>query len=195
MMTVAEVRAKWNRRYEEKAGERSLPRPNELALRFRRHIRGGTMLDAACGLGAGIAAAIDRVDRVIAVDISDAALRAARELWGGRGKICWIQADVSKLSWPDAMFSLVCAFGFTDWDFLRQVPRIVAPGGLFLYQGFSRRQLAVKPRLDPHWTSTPQQVAALFPAWRRLACEESDTPPYRVSFAGLRPCAVTEERS
>jgi hypothetical protein len=66
---------------------------------------------------------------------------------------------------------------------------------LFLHQGFSTRQLTVKPGLEPAWTSTPAQVAALFPGWRILTCEESDAPPYRVSFAALRPASLPEDPS
>lgn len=186
-MAHADVRGKWNRRYADKLTQGAGPEPNPLALRFLDHVHGGLMLDAACGLGTGIAAALERVERAIGVDLSETALAAARSYWGPEPRIVWIQADVSRLSWPPATFALVCAFGFTDWAFLRGVARIVRPGGLFLYQGFSARQLAVKPDLDPAWTSTPADVSALFPGWRVLACEASAVPPYRVSFAGQRP--------
>jgi ubiquinone/menaquinone biosynthesis C-methylase UbiE len=194
-MNQADARLKWNRRYEDKLAEAPAPEPNPLALRFLEHVRGGWMLDAACGLGTGIAAAIDRVERAIGVDLSETALLAARRYWGEHPRIQWIQADVSRLVWPPDTFALVCAFGFTDWVFLRQARRMVRPGGLFLYQGFSQRQLEVKPGLDPAWTSTPESVAALFPGWRVLAAEESGEPPYRVSFAGLRPADDLQERA
>jgi tellurite methyltransferase len=193
-MTLADVRQKWNRRYEDKLAEAAGPEPNPLALRFVEHVRGGIMLDAACGLGSGIAAAIDRVELAIGVDLSETALAAARRYWGPHPKIRWIQGDVGRMSWPPAVFSLVCAFGFTDWAFLRSVRGIVRAGGLFLYQGFSQRQLELKPELDPAWTSTPQSIAALFPGWRQLACEESAEPPYRVSFAGVAPGDHPQER-
>jgi SAM-dependent methyltransferase len=193
-MTLADDRDKWNRRYAERAAESPAPQPNPLLLRFLNHVDGGWMLDAACGLGTGIAAAIDRVQRAIGVDLSEAALAAARSYWGRHPRIDWIQADVARLAWPPGTFALVCAFGFTDWDFLRQVPRLVRPGGLFCFQGFSRRELELKPGLDPAWTSTPVEVAALFPAWRVLAAEESEEPPFRVSFAGLRPADEPQER-
>ena len=216
-MNIAEVRQKWNRRYLDKMTQGVEPVPNPLALRFAEHVVGGTMLDAACGMGSGMAAVIDRGERAIAVDISDNALAAARRHWGSighksphrqgdprgetraddspYGKIRWIQADVSRLNWPDDYFNLVCTFGFTDWTFLRQVPAMVRPGGLFFYQGFSRRQLTVKPNLHPDWTSTPEEIAALFPGWRVLALEESEAPPYRVGFAGMRPATKETEEA
>ncbi len=186
-MTLAEDRRKWNRRYQEQVEAGATPEPNPLALQFLEYVRGGILLDAACGLGAGIAATIGRVDRAIGVDLSESALRAARRCWGPHPKIQWIQADVAQLAWPAGTFSAVCAFGFTDWTFLRQVARMVRPGGVFFYQGFSRRQLEVKPSLNPEWTSTPATIAALFPRWHVLACDESVAPPFRVQFAGLRP--------
>ncbi len=190
-MTLGEVRDKWNRRYQERAAEGSVPEPNPLALRFAGEVRGGVLLDAACGLGRGIAALVERVERVVAVDLSEEALRAARRYWerqeAAAGKILWIQGDAGRLAWPADYFACVCAFGYTDRDFLRQAARITAPGGLFLYQGFSRRQLEIKPELNPDWTSTPGEIAALFAGWRVLALEESDEPPYRVSLAARRP--------
>lgn len=188
-MTVSEVREKWNRRYQEKFAGRSaeMPDPNPLAMRFRERVSGGILLDAACGLGTGIAALIDRVERVIAVDLSDEALRAAQAAWEHRRNIEWIQADVSRMGWPSGFFDVICAFGFTDWDFLERVPDWIKPGGLFLYQGFSRRQMSVKPTLDPAWTSTPEDIAALFPGWEALALEETNQAPFRVSFAAIRP--------
>ena len=186
-MTLADDRRKWNLRYQEQAEEAARPEPNPLALRFLDQVRGGILLDAACGLGAGIAATIGRVDRAIGVDLSETALRAARRCWGPHPKIQWIQADVARLAWPPATFSVVCAFGFTDWTFLRQVAGMLRPGGVFFYQGFSRRQLEVKPTLNPDWTSSPAAIVALFPGWHVLACDESVAAPFRVQFAGLRP--------
>jgi SAM-dependent methyltransferase len=189
------VRDKWNRRYQDKLTAGTAPEPNPLALRFASRVQGGWMLDAACGLGTGIAAVVDRVELAIGVDLSETALAAARRHWGDHPKVRWIQADVARVPWPPGTFALVCAFGFTDWEFLRQVPRLVKPGGLFLYQGFSRRQRELKPELDPAWTSTPETIAALFPRWTVLACEESAEPPYRVSFAAVRPADDQQERA
>ena len=192
-MTLADDRRKWNDRYQEKLAQGAMPEPNPLALRFADRVQGGILLDAACGLGAGIAALIGRVDRAIGVDLSESALRAARRCWGDYPQVQWIQADVARLSWPAGCFSAVCAFGFTDWTFLGKVRGLVRPGGVFFYQGFSRRQLEVKPTLDPNWTSTPGSIAALFPQWRVLTCDESESPPYRVQFAGQRPIDDTQE--
>lgn len=189
----ADARTKWNLRYEEKLARAAAPEPNPMALRFRTRVQGGILLDAACGLGAGIAALIGRVDLAIGVDLSERALAAARRHWGRHPKIRWIQGDVAHMVWPGEHFAVVCAFGFTDWDFLRQVPNLLRRGGLFLYQGFSPRELAHRPGLDPGWTSTPQSIAALFPGWAVEACEENREAPFRVSFAAVRPRGDLQE--
>lgn len=202
-LTVAEARQKWNRRYQERRAEGSLPQPNPLAVRLRDRLRAGlerasqeqggrpaSMLDAACGLGAGLAAVGDCYAQIVAVDLSDEAVRSARGIWRTSplaGRIQWLVADAAQVAWRPQSFDLVCAFGFTDWGFLARVPRMVKPGGMVLYQGFARRQLEVKPTLDPDWTSTPEALSALFEDWEVVVCEESADPPYRLSFAAERP--------
>ena len=186
-LTVSEVREKWNRRYQEKPPLAGPPEPNPLARRFAGEMGGGVMLDAACGLGAGLAAGVGRYRRAYGVDISDQAIRAARQAWGNRPDIQWIIGDVGRMRWPEGGLDLVCAFGFTDWDFLARVPGYTAPGGLVLYQGFSQRERENRPRLSLAWTSTVESIAALFPRWEKMVLEESDEPPYRISLAARKP--------
>lgn len=189
-MTVADDLAKWNRRYAERAAE---PVPHPLALRLRPLMRGGRMLDAACGLGRGVAAAGDLFDECWGVDLSEAALQQARAHWGERPGLHWVVGDVVCLPWPADAFDLICAFGFTDWAFIRRVPALLRPGGLFLHEGFARRQRVLRPGLNPDWTSTPQQMRMSFPDWRLLVCTQSDAPPFRTTFAAQRPAAPAGE--
>lgn len=192
MMTVSEVRKKWNRRYEEKSRAGISPEPNPLALRFQHRVQGGVMLDAACGLGSGIAALAGQVERIVAMDLSDRALRDGKAHWKGHDNISWVQGDVARMEWRGPCFEVICAFGFTDWNFFRRVPHLLKKGGLFFYQGFSARQLTVKPNLDPAWTSTPESILALFHGFEVLALESSESPPFRVSFAAAAPGSPEE---
>jgi SAM-dependent methyltransferase len=179
-------RQRWNRRYREAAETHRRPEPNPLALRWRERMIGGRMLDAACGLGRGIASAGPEIREVYAVDISDVAVAAARRLWAGR-PIRWIVGDVTALRWPPAFFGLVCAFAFTDRPFFRRIQDAICPGGMFLYEGFSRRQMEVKPDLNPEWTSTPDQMAELFGGWQVLECAENPAAPFRTRLAAIKP--------
>lgn len=194
MLKVSEVREKWNRRYEEKSQAGISPQPNPLALRFQQRVNGGVLLDAACGLGSGIAALIGRVDRIVAMDLSDRALRDGKAHWKDHHDISWVQADVARMEWRGAGFDVICAFGFTDWNFFRRVPHLLKKGGLFFYQGFSARQLTVKPNLDPAWTCTPESISAFFYDFEVLALETSESAPFRVSFAAAAPGAPKEPK-
>lgn len=145
------------------------------------------MLDAATGLGRGIATADGRFDPVYAVDISDEGVRRATKYWGRERGIRWILADVTAIPWPPDFFGLVCAFGFTDLPFFSRLRTMIAPGGMLLYEGFSARQLEVKPALDPAWTTTPRVMRDIFEGWEVLTCEESGASPFRLRFAAIRP--------
>jgi len=158
-----------------------------MALRWGHLMTGGTALDAACGLGRGIASAGDRFDRIVAVDLSEVAVRQARRLWAGRPGIWWVVGDVTRLAWPPTTFGLVCAFGFTDLPFLARVATFLAPGGMLLYEGFAERERTVRPNLDLAWTATPDKLYRALPGWRVLECEESAEPPFRVRLAAFHP--------
>lgn len=150
------------------------------------------MLDAACGLGRGLIGALDTFAPVYGVDVADIAIRQARALYHERrdaeGRaVRWVVGDVTALPWPTAFFGLVCSYGFTDVPFLRRIRSAILPGGMILYEGFSRRQLAEHPRMNPQWTLTLPELAELFAGWNALETGETDAPPYLVRCAAIRP--------
>lgn len=187
MSIIQKYRDKWNRRYAEGRSEAVVPEPHPLGGQWAHRFTGGPMLDAATGLGRGIATAAGRFDPVYAVDISDVAIHTARRIWKEKSCIQWILGDVGAMRWPPDYFGLVCAFGFTDLPFFARLAHAIAPGGMMLYEGFAARQIEVKPGLDPHWTSTAESMRDTFLGWEVLTCEESETPPYRLRFAAIRP--------
>jgi len=182
-MSTAEARRKWNRRYRDGVSESFAPEPHPMAQRWEHLAPGGIALDAACGLGRGIASTGPSFRRIYAVDVSDAAIEQARAIWRDDPRIRWIVGDVTRLAWPERFFGLVCAFGFTDLPFFARVPRLLVPDGLFLYEGFARRQLQERPELNPAWTTTPAELRERFGGYRIVELEESDAPPFRVRMA------------
>ena len=189
-MSVLDDRRKWNERYGDALAQGAAkPEPHPLALRWRSRMTGGRMLDAACGLGRGIAAAGDLFHTVYGVDLSEVALGSARKVWEGR-PVRWIAADVTALAWPADFFGLVCAFAFTDLPFFRRIRAGIRPGGMFLYEGFSRRQLELRPDLNPAWTATEQEMAGIFAGWTILEKGEAAEPPFRTRIAALRPASL-----
>lgn len=187
MSIIQQYRNKWNLRWREDGDRELSAEPHPLGLQWGHRFQGGPMLDAATGLGRGIATAQGKFEPMYAVDISDVALHRARRYWAGKGRIQWVLADVTAMAWPEDFFGLVCAFGFTDLPFFARLARMIAPGGMLLYEGFSARQLEVKPGLDPAWTATAGGMRHTFEGWKLLTCEESESPPYRLRFAAIRP--------
>lgn len=181
-------RRKWNVRYRDAgaAAPPQRPEPHPLAVRWRAGFIGGAMLDAACGLGCGLAGAVDGFAPVYAVDVSEVAIAAARKLWP-QPHIRWIVGDVTALRWPEDRFGLVCSLRFTDVPFLRRMRACIRPGGMILFEGFSRRQLETKPGMNPAWTTAPAELADVFAGWELLELGESDMPHALVRCAAIRP--------
>jgi len=184
---AAEDRRKWNDRYRDSAGADAIkpPAPHPLAIKWRSRFAGGPMLDAACGLGRGIAGAVRDFEPIYAVDVSDEAIGMARRLWPDRS-LRWIVGDVTALPWPQDFFGLVCSLRFTDRAFLRSIRTSIRPGGMFLYEGFSERQLARKPDMNPGWVMTQAGLAELFADWEILEIGESTESHPLIHCAAIR---------
>ncbi len=95
----------------------------------------GRLLDVGCGTGAHTAAFAEHGWQVLGVDISGDQLRLARE----RG-LEVVQGDAAELSFDDASFdAVVSMWTHTDVDdfsaLLREVARVLRPGGPFVYVG------------------------------------------------------------
>jgi SAM-dependent methyltransferase len=96
---------------------------------------GGRLIDLGCGGGAFAATLAKRGWTVTGVDISEDQLRLARE----RG-VEVVRADANELPFDDATFdAAVSVFTHTDMnDFasaLRELARVLRPGGVFVYLG------------------------------------------------------------
>jgi SAM-dependent methyltransferase len=95
----------------------------------------GRVLDLGCGGGAFAATLAGRGWNVTGVDVSEDQLRLARE----RG-VEVVRADAKELPFADSTFdAAVSVFTHTDMDdfagALRELARVVRPGGVFVYLG------------------------------------------------------------
>jgi SAM-dependent methyltransferase len=92
-----------------------------------------TVLDAGCGTGFVARPLAPLVDRVDAVDISEAMIAAGKRLPGGdRANIRWIAAPIetAPLDGPYALIVAAASLHWMDWE--RTLPRfaaLLAPGG------------------------------------------------------------------
>jgi SAM-dependent methyltransferase len=99
------------------------------------------VLDVATGGGHGALAFAPIARRVIACDVTEPMLRAARGLLRGRGagSVAFVAGDVEALPFGDGAFDLVtcriAAHHFADVaTAVREVRRVLRPGGSFLLQ-------------------------------------------------------------
>lgn len=131
----------------------------------------GRLLDVGCGGGAHAAAFAEHGWDVSGIDVSAAQVELARV----RG-VDVVEADAARLPFGDASFdAAVSIFTHTDVDdfaaVLREVARVVRPGGRFVYLG-------VHPCfVGPHAFVHDRDVPELHPGYR-------DTS-YRTEAAGI----------
>jgi SAM-dependent methyltransferase len=110
---------------------------NSAAYLLPHLTRDMTLLDVGSGVGTITVGLATRVARVTAVEVSERALRLAREEASGRGQgnIDFQVADVYSLGFPDASFDVVHAHQLLQHlvdpvAALREMRRVCRPGGI-----------------------------------------------------------------
>lgn len=100
------------------------------------HCSGKKVLDAACGVGYGSHYLARVAAEVVAVDISDEAIRYAEEHYAGQN-VTFQVMDVQRLDFPDRSFDVVCSFETIEHlddpsGFLAGVARVLRPEGCLI---------------------------------------------------------------
>jgi ubiquinone/menaquinone biosynthesis C-methylase UbiE len=128
------------------------------------------VLDLACGIGAFSIAAARRGHRVVGLDYSETALRAARKLAEEEGASCrFVHGDATKLPFEDASFDLVIASDIIEHLFdppllrmFQECHRVLRPGGAFVIHTTPTRYLYLMsvlraaPLVPFAWLPQPQ---------------------------------------
>jgi SAM-dependent methyltransferase len=114
--------------------------------------RGGHMrfLDLACGTGRHAVALHDGHGGVVGLDLSERLLSQARRRREGPGRPLWVRADRRRLPFRAGTFGAVVNF-FTSFGYfedpaedvrvVREVARVLAPGGAFLSDVFNAERV------------------------------------------------------
>jgi ubiquinone/menaquinone biosynthesis C-methylase UbiE len=142
-----------------------------------------TVLDVGCGEGKNAAFLAKLGCRVRAVDVSDLALRNAKNAWDGGYDVCWENADVRELHLEPSKYDIVIAYGLLHC--LRNVDEID--------ETIKKLQLATKPRgynilcafniryqeLDAHPGLSPcliqhQHYLDPYSSWQLVVATDSD---------------------
>jgi cyclopropane fatty-acyl-phospholipid synthase-like methyltransferase len=138
----------WNRRFSE-SGYLFGTEPNGW-LREHAHLwqAGQRVLCVADGEGRNSVYLADRAVTVDAFDISEVAVRKARDFARGTGvKVNFAVADIAQLQWPDSLYDGVAAIfiQFADPEMRARIfagmQRCLKRGGTLLLQGYTPQQL------------------------------------------------------
>ncbi|MEK6258984.1 MAG: class I SAM-dependent methyltransferase [Planctomycetota bacterium] len=188
-MSVTDLE-RWNTKYAAK----SVPpvvSPDEWLVKQVAERTAGEALELACGLGHNAIWLSQQGWRVDAVDVSPVGLGLAEQL-ANRVEcqtVSWIAADLDEFTPQIETYDLVLVFRFLDRLRLPGlIVRALRPGGLLVYETFSRAQMA---RDDNHlrsadFTLAPGELPLLFPELTVVDYDEIDLPDRSVARLAAR---------
>lgn len=136
----------------------------------------GRLLEIGTGQGRFLAALLERVPRVTTVDIDSTGQRMARlniewtRQAAGRslGQVRYVVADATRLPWPDRTFDSLVSVNtlhhMTDIPaVLREIVRVVRPGGRVVLADFNSRGFAILQRVHRAEGRDHERIKYRFP--------------------------------
>lgn len=106
----------------------------------------GRALDVACGVGREAAYLAELGFAVDAVDVSDVAIARVRKRAGERGldvRATRMDLGQADTGFPRPPYDVICCFYFLQRALLKPLVGALAPGGLLLYETFTRDHVEV----------------------------------------------------
>ncbi|MBC8113697.1 MAG: class I SAM-dependent methyltransferase [Candidatus Saccharimonas sp.] len=188
-MSVTDLE-RWNTKYAAKSVP-TVVSPDEWLVKQVAERTAGEALELACGLGHNAIWLAQQGWRVDAVDVSPVGLGLAEQL-ANRVEcqtVSWIAADLDEFTPQIETYDLVLVFRFLDRLRLPGlIVRALHPGGLLVYETFSRAQMA---RDDNHlrsadFTLAPGELPLLFPELTIVDYDEIDLPDRSVARLAAR---------
>jgi tellurite methyltransferase len=135
-------------------------------------------LDVAMGRGRHALVLAAAGFRTFGVDLSEPAVVEARARARARGLAlnAWC-ADLTRPTLPASFFDVIVVARYLQRDLSRALAEALAPGGVLLYETFTRRQLerGRGPRSPDHLLE-PGELPCLFPDLEELFYEEPGDP-------------------
>jgi len=205
--------AKWDARYRE-AAQNPAAEPASIVSEWLPLLPSGSVLDIACGAGRHALLLASRGASVTAVDWSAAALdilenRAKkaklpvhREDVGipaetakrRRRAIHLILASLEEIQLPVASFSLILCVQYLQRSLFSQITRALCPGGLLLFETFTRAQLNYLsgPR-NPAYLLEPGELRTAFPELHLLFYRELNAGQGIASLVAQNPRENADE--
>ncbi|HEV2819619.1 MAG TPA: class I SAM-dependent methyltransferase [Solirubrobacteraceae bacterium] len=138
---------------------------------------GGRALDVACGVGREAAYLAEIGFAVDAVDVSDVAIARVRERAGERA----LDVRATRMDLPDGdaafprpPYDVICCFYFLQRALLKPLAGALAPGGLLLYETFTRDHVeVVGGRMPERFLLDPNELRDAFAGLRVVRYREA----------------------
>lgn len=174
----------WEERY---ASPRRRPRrgPSAWLVTYADRLPTGRALDVATGEGRNALFLARRGFEVTGVDRSPTALRTARARAREEGLELELHlADLEACKLPAGPFDVVVVMRYLQRSLFEPLGRALAPGGVLLYESFTRDYLKYGPR-NPEHLLRPGELREAFRDLEILAFRETEDPERREARASL----------
>ena len=165
-------RERWNAKHDAGRGGHGA---NVRLIMYRDRLSRGRALDVAAGGGENAAILALGGWGVTACDLSDVAVRKARERARElRADLAVVQADATLLPFRPGAFDTVVCMYFLDRESARRLPDLLKPGGTLFFMTHRVGHRRYIPELPPQYCLESGEVASLFPGMKPLLHEEDD---------------------
>jgi len=165
-------RDRWNVKW---TAIEEMPRPHWLLRDYAELLTGGTAVDAACGLGQNSLWLARHDYQVLALDLSEVALRRGLEAAVAQGlsaRISFVQQDLDVWRPAPTSCDLIVIFRYLDrrlFPFLRAALR---PGGLIFYQTLHQGARRRMPQANPSYLLAAGELVTHFVGWTFIHAQE-----------------------
>lgn len=169
---------RWNEKYSQESDLWLGMEPRRLLVSFIDWLpNAGLALEAACGVGINAIYMARHGLRVFGFDISEYALRLAREkVKEMNHPVEFAVMDLSNLWLPDDSFNVITNFHFLERGAIPVFQKALKPGGLILFDTF----MATGRSNDTlHYYLDPGELRSLFDGFEMIHYEESTQHPSR----------------
>lgn len=146
-------------------------------------VNGLSVLDAGCGEGKNAVYLAQNGARVLAIDVSQSAIRNGKQAFGDLANLRWEVGDIRSFKWPSGMFDIVVAYGLLHClqsvgevedtvELLKMATRTNGHHVICCFNG-RLRNLEAHPDLDPVWLEH-ERIVGLYSDWELLRATDTD---------------------
>jgi SAM-dependent methyltransferase len=147
----------------------------------------GRVLDLAGGLGRNAFYFLERGQPVVLVEKSREALKRLRGVEGLRLLELDLESREALSRLPQGPFAAIVKSYYVNRPLLQALPPLLAPGGLLLVEGFSRREALRRGRPESPFYWEPEELLTPPPGLALRAFGEGWMEGYRAYAVYLRP--------